>query len=255
MKDKIKEAFNQIQAEETLKNNTKVFLAGQLQKHTKPIKRQLHMYAAACACLLLLLIGGCWLYFTPTSGISIDINPSIELSVNRFGRIISVDGMNADGHALSDALHIKFKSYTDAVNQILENEKITELLADNEILEITVTGSDETQSAKILSEIEQCTAAQKNTYCYFASHEDTAAAHEAGLSFGKYRAYLELKQLDPDILPETIRGMTMREIRDLTEELCGDHNNNTGTSSGSNKGYGHHGSHNGQGNRKKQGEE
>ncbi len=253
MKDKIKEAFNQIQAEETLKKNTKVFLAGQMQKHTKPITRQLCMYATACACLLLLLIGGCWLYFTPTSGISIDINPSIELSVNRFGRIISVDGINADGHALSDTLNIKFKNYTDAINQVLENEKIAELLADDEILEITVMGSDETQSAKILSEIEQCTAEHKNTYCYFASREDTVAAHEAGLSFGKYRAFLELKKLDPDILPESIRGMTMREIRDLMEELCG--GNDDGTSSDSNKGYGHHGSHNGQGYRKKQGEE
>ncbi len=133
MKDKIKEAFNQIQAEEALKNNTKEFLAGQMQKHTKPIKRQFHMYAVACACLLLLLIGGCWLYFTPTSGISIDINPSIELSVNRFGKIISVDSMNADGYALSNTLDIKFKNYTDAINQILESGKIATLLADDEI--------------------------------------------------------------------------------------------------------------------------
>ncbi len=255
MKDKIKEAFNQIQAEEALKNNTKEFLAEQMQKHTKPIKRQFHMYAVACACLLLLLIGGCWLYFTPTSGISIDINPSIELSVNRFGKIISVDSMNADGYALSNTLDIKFKNYTDAINQILESEKIATLLADDEILTITVTGSDETQSVKILSEIEQCTAKHKNTYCYSASCEDTAAAHEAGLSFGKYRAFLELKKLDPDILPETIRDMTMREIRDLTEKLCGDHDSSTGTSSDSDMGNGHHGFHNGQGYRKKRGEE
>lgn len=253
MKDKIKEAFNQVQAENALKNRTKTFVAQKMQEHTKPAKRQFYMYAAASACMLLLLIGGCWLYFTPTSEISIDINPSIELSVNRFDRIISVNGMNADGHALSITLDIKFKNYTDAVSQVLESEKIADLLAGNEILTITVTGSDKTQSTKILSEIEQCTEKQKNTYCYSASCEDIAAAHEAGLSFGKYRAFLELQALDPNILPEAIQGMTMREIRDLTEELYADCEDKP--SSGSDMGYGHHGSHNGQENGKKRNKE
>ncbi len=252
MKDKIKEAFGQIQAEDPLKSKTKAFVAQKMQEHAKPIKRQFHIYAVACTCMLLLLVGGCWLYLTPTSEISIDINPSIELSVNRFDRIISVNGMNADGHALSDTLDIKFKRYTDAVDQVLNSEKITALLAGDEILTITVTGSDEVQSAKILSEMEHCAAKHKNTYCYSASCKDTAAAHDAGLSFGKYRAFLELQALDPDILPVTVQGMTMREIRDLMEKLCDDCEDEPQTDS-SGQGNGHHGTHKGQG--KKHGEE
>ena len=46
-------------------------------------------------------------------------------------------------------------------------------------------------------------------------------AHEAGLSFGKYRAYLELKELDPDITPDDIRDLSMREIQDLIDSLSG----------------------------------
>ena len=54
--------------------------------------------------LTVTLWGGTWLYFTPTMEISVDINPSIELGVNRFDRVISVDGYNEDGQALAQLL-------------------------------------------------------------------------------------------------------------------------------------------------------
>ena len=40
-----------------------------------------------------------------------------------------------------------------------------------------------------------------------------AAAQEAGLPYGKYRAFLELQALDPSLTPEDVAGMTMQEIR------------------------------------------
>ena len=44
-------------------------------------------------------------------------------------------------------------------------------------------------------------------------------AHEAGLSYGKYKAYLELQALDPTITVVEIQNMTMREIRDLLNAI------------------------------------
>ena len=41
--------------------------------------------------------------------------------------------------------------------------------------------------------------------------------HDAGVSFGKYRAYLILHDLDPSISLDDIRSMTMREIYDLID--------------------------------------
>lgn len=227
MKDKLKEVFSQIQAEEELKNRTEVFLAKKTQGYTR-VKTQKRMYyvcAAACVCLLLMLLGGCWMYFTPIAQISIDINPSIELSINRFDQVISVNGFNEDGRELSNALDVKFKNYTDAIEQILNDDIIAALLSNNEVMTIMVTGSDGIQSSRILSKVESCTAGQRNTYCYFAPSEDVTAAHEMGLSYGKYRAFLEVQLLDPDITPETVQGMTMREIRELIDSLSTDGEN------------------------------
>lgn len=228
MNDIFKELFTPIQAEEELKNRTKAFLAKKTQGYTG-IKTENHkypLYAAACVCLLFILFGGRWLYFTPTAKISIDINPSIEMSVNRFDQVISVNDFNEDGRELSGTLDIKYRNYMDAVQQILNNDTIAALLSDNEVMTITVIGPDGRQSAKILSGVEAYAAQHNNTYCYFASSEEAAAAHNMGMSCGKYRALLELQLLDPDITSEEVQRMTMREIRDLLDNLSTDGENN-----------------------------
>lgn len=253
MNGKIKEIFNQIQAEEKLKDHTRSFLVQKTEGFTKasPVNHPYRMLAAACACLLCLWIGGYRLYFTPTAEISIDINPSIEIGVNRFDRVVSVNGYNDGGWEWLHSLDIKFMNYTDAMDQVLGSEKIAALLSQNEVMTITVTGTDETQSSKILSKVESSTAEQKNTHCYFAPPEEVAAAHELGLSYGKYQAFLQIQMFDPSITPETIQKMTMREVRDLMDHLPQDHENETQLHDY--RGQGRHGFGNGYGNGRESG--
>ena len=243
MNSAFKELFGPVRAEEDLKDRTRTFLAERTQGYTKraAAKRRYPAYAAACACLALALLGGRWLYFTPTAAISIDINPSIELSVNRFDRVIAVTGFNEDGQEFSHELDVKYKNYTQAVEQILHHDSVTALLSAGEVMAITVAGPDGQQSAKLLSGVEACAAGQRNVDCYSARPEEAAAAHEAGLSCGKYRAFLELRRLDPDITPEAVQGMTMREIRDRIDLLSsggGRDSPPTGGRSGGHHGYG-----------------
>lgn len=233
MNDKLKETFDLIHADDALKNNTKAFLARKTKGFTRPKRKFYPRMVAAAACLLLFLLGGRWLYFTPTAVISIDINPSIELDVNRFNRVISVKNYNDDGQELSSSLHVRFADYTSAVRQILDSKRITRLLSENEVMTIVVTGPDEKQSLKILSDVESCTGKQSNTYCYCAHSNDVEKAHEMELSYGKYRAYLKLQKLDSDITADDIKDMTMREILDLINSLSPDsesnYNNENGT--------------------------
>lgn len=247
MNNAFKELFGPIRAEEDLKERTKAFLARETRSYAKaPAARRRYPVYAACVCLLFLLLGGRWLYFTPTAEISIDINPSIELSVNRFDRVIAVTAFNEDGQELSRELDVKYKDYAQAVEQVLHHDSVAALLSGGEVMSITVVGPDGHQSAKLLSGVEACAAGQNNIDCYSARPEEAAAAHEAGLSCGKYRAFLELQRLDPDITPEAVQGMTMREIRDLIDRLSAGSDDDVPSSVGG-WGNGHHGS-GGQGN-------
>lgn len=220
MHDRMKRAFGYVHAEQDLKDNTRRFLQEKARRRPRSALGTWVRLLPACACLLCLLFGGAWFYFTPAVAISIDINPSLELGVNRLEQVISVRGYNSDGQALADSLDIQYLNYTEAVRQILDSEVVQGLLADQEVLSIGVIGPDDEQTAQMLTELESCTEETENTYCYHATHEEVGHAHDLGLSYGKYQAYLDLQALDPSITLEEVQQMTMREIHEKLGQLC-----------------------------------
>lgn len=254
MHDALKEAFDQVRAEEALKERTRAFLWQKTRGYTRSAPPPGRRWIPAAVCLVLLTVtlwGGIWLYFTPTMEISVDINPSIELGVNRFDRVISVDGYNEDGQALAQLLDVKYQDFEDAIDRILENETVSTLLSGDGLLSITVVGEDDAQAARVLTRIESCTAGRENVCCYAAHAEDVETAHALGLSCGKYRMYQELLALDPDIRVDEVRGMTMRELQTLIDSLAAGEapaqqtrpafQGDTAAQAAGNGGSGHHG--------------
>lgn len=219
--ERIRDSFREIHAEEELKRETKAFLSERMRKPAVCRRESFRLLIPVMACLLFIAAAGSgWrLYFTPTAAISIDVNPSLELEINRFDRVLSVEGYNDDGKSLAESLHIRFMSYETAVRQILEMKEISVLLSQNEALTIAVSGSDRDQCGRILSDMEACTRGHGNAHCYHVDSAELEEAHEMGLSLGKYNAFLRLRELDPDITPEEVQNMTMREILDRIEAL------------------------------------
>lgn len=222
MRDKIAQAFDQVQAEEALKTSTREYIRRKTRGYTRTrqIPRYLRLVPVA-ACLVLAVLAGNWLYFTPTVEISIDINPSIELGVNRFDRVVTATGYNADGQALLDTLEVQNLDYNDAVEQIINSDTVAALLSGDGIVTIGVIGPDGEQTARVLSDMEACTSRSENMHCYHADGDTAEEAHEMGLSCGKYRAYQQLLQVDPAVTPEQVANMTMREIWDRIQALSG----------------------------------
>lgn len=219
-KSRIYTAFDQIHADEAIKNKTSNFLSEQIRIRSKSRTIMMRRFAAAAASFVLLLAGGG--YFTclmPVSAISVDINPSLQLELNRLDQVVSVTGFNEDGEQLADSLDIMFLGYQDALDTILEDEQIEQYLTGGDSVYITVSGNNQTHCQNLLTAIEDSTAETGNIYCTSATSEEAAAAREAGLTVGKYRAFLELQQLTPDISPEDISGWTMKQIRDQIEQL------------------------------------
>lgn len=241
MDNRIKEAFGRVHAQEDLKENTKAFIAKNLRGENSHDPAKVRFFAlAACAAVLIFLGVGTFVYFLPTASISIDINPSLELFVNRFDRVISLVGRNDDGIELSKSLSIRFMQYDDAVTAILESETVAALMSSNNNMEVYVTSDDGVQCQRMMEGIELCTSGHQNAHCYIANPAEAEAAREMGLSLGKYRAYLELLEVypDTDITADDLNNMTMREIRELINSARG----SAVTSSP------HNGEQNGQGN-------
>ena len=217
-KEKLKAAFDQVRAEEELKERTKEYLSEKVYARKKKRTSPLRNFAAAAACaLLVFLAGGSYLYFTPTAYISVDVNPSLELGINRFDRVVSVTGYNEDGKALADSLDLKYMDYSDALEALLADQDMDVYLSDNADVVLTVAGKSESQSSQILETVESCVSDHENVHCHSGDTEEIHHAHNAGLSFGKYQAYLTLKELDPSVTLEEIQDMTMSQIRELIQ--------------------------------------
>lgn len=234
-KEKLKAAFDQVRAEEELKERTKEYLSEKVYARKKKRTSPLRNFAAAAACaLLVFLAGGSYLYFTPTAYISVDVNPSLELGINRFDRIVSVTGYNEDGKALADSLDLKYMDYSDALEALLADQDMEVYLSDNADVVLTVAGKSENQSSQILETVESCASSHENVHCHSGDTEEIHHAHNAGLSFGKYQAYLTLKGLDPSVTLEEIQDMTMSQIRELIQEYSQE--DSQGSSQGNSQG-------------------
>lgn len=215
-KEKLKAALDHIHAEESLKTSTRKYLFEKVYFKERKHPSHLRKFAAAAVCSLAVFIGGgSWLFFTPTAFISVDVNPSLELGINRFDRIVSVTGYNEDGRALARDLHIKYMDYTDALETLMEDQNMEVYLADNADVVLTVAGDNAAKSSEILDNVESCMSEHQNVYCHSGDSEEIHHAHDAGLSFGKYQAWQILQDLNPDITLEEVQDMTMSEIRDL----------------------------------------
>ncbi len=242
MKDQLKAAFDQIQADDALCQRTAQIVMERARRPRFAATR--HPLLAAAALIILFAGGGWWLFFKPTAVISLDVNPSLELKINRFDQVIALDARNEDGRDVSEQLQVFLLSYTDALQQILDTEPIRDLLADEEILTITVIGPEGSQSTRLLKGVQSCTADQKNAFYYCAHHEEVSEAHQLGLSYGKYLAYLELVQLDPDVTIQQVQSMTMREIRDRIAQLSDPDSSDPLFSPGQGNGHRHGAHHN-----------
>ncbi len=218
MQDKIQKAFDQICAEDCLKDMTKkaVWEKAYQRQNKKGRTKRLYGYALAVSfALCCIIFMGKHLYFTPTAVISIDVNPSLELDVNRFNKVIHVEGYNEDGMELAESLDVLYKNYEYAISEVLEAQWMQVYLQADEMLSIAVVQTEERQGTEILNYVKGCTKEQKNTHCYCVNAEDVSAAHALGLSYGRYRWYSEIILYDSQITPEELNEMSMKEIREL----------------------------------------
>lgn len=206
----IQESMKNIRASEELKRNTLHYLDRQ-KKRAMPGK--VWRYAAVAACLFLFLTaGGFRLYAKPVSYISIDVNPSIELGINRFGRVVSADAYNTDGQDILEHVKLKNMSYSQAIDKLLQSEDYAVYLTEGSHLVFTVISERSDAIMQELNEEKRSGAYQVSTYSSDMTCREEAHQHE--MSFGKYRACQELAQYDETVTIEDCHGMTMGEICD-----------------------------------------
>lgn len=199
-------------------------------------KRRVRAFAGAiAACLALACVGvvGHRAYAEPTAFIDLDINPSIELTVNRFERIVDTQPINEDGEALLQSCpSLSGMAYDEALSTLLESDALKPYVSAGDLVAIDIAGDDTAQVEQLQAESKQQLAQLPcQTQCHRSDAEAHASAHHAGMGMGRYRAASELIALDDTYTLEECAHMSMRELHDActAAENAGAHDANTQT--------------------------
>lgn len=207
-------------------------------------RRLVPRVAAACLVLALLGVGGAYVALTPTAYVDIDVNPSIELGVNRFDGVVSARALNEDGERVLSEASVLWRGYGDAVEALGEELEEAGYLTDGSMVSVTVSCDDERQYASISSASHECLAGSAGEVrCDHASEEERHAAHDAGMGVGKWRVWRELVDSGVELSAEDASEMTMRELRDLCQKHdSADTGTDVASPGGASSSQGHHGS-------------
>lgn len=224
----------------------------------KVVRKRRRAWLAA-ACLLLALVGvmgfGVRDYLQPTAYVGIDMNPSIELAVNRYDVVVQVRGVNEDGQRVIDAVDVRFLPFDQALDKLTDSSAFASYVREDSLVEIAVTSDDEQQALQLCAQGDSCLSRTgHHGSCHVANSADRLAAVEAGMGVARYQAAQELLALDSDLTLEDCKSMSMRELRDRIaacegeEPSAGHHGQGAANGNGAARGTGNgNGPGNGQG--------
>ena len=137
-------------------------------------------FASAAACILAMFGISAYAYYTPYTYVSLDVNPSIEYSVNRFDRVLSVTGVNDDGTEIINNIdldNLENKSIEDAISLTVDEISDAGYLDSNVGGVAITTSSDDMDSAGELAETLETVV---NNSVEENNHEATVIAQAVG---------------------------------------------------------------------------
>lgn len=223
MDRRIFDAFDDIRAEEALKQTTARYLQAEIKKRTQKAVRRLSARRVAIAVasfVLLSSIALSALYFTPKAYIDIDVNPSLFVTVNRFGRVIDASAFNDDGESILQEVKVQNKSYDETVQLLLQTMIAYGYMEQEDIVSVTLQTDDDQSEKTMLNDLESAVFTtldnhhiDASTEIYAVSDDVLATAHGHNLSPARYLAITELQELGEEVSYAGCAEHSLSELR------------------------------------------
>lgn len=218
-----KSAMDQVKADNELKQKTRTALLSDKKpaRGWNPMMRRVVVAACAAVFVCGTTIGAYAYYKTPASYLSLDINPSVELGVNHFGKVVSAEAYNEDGETILDGQSVMGSTVKDAVSTLVKSADEKGFIADDGSTVVSVTA--ETDDSGTAAELEE-TAAQGADEAV-KSEGDTATiqkdnvalerraeAQKLGITPGKLNLIQKLQALDPNATVDQYKDAKVKDI-------------------------------------------
>lgn len=171
---------------------------------------------AACLALVACLIGGAVDFLRPVTYVGIDVNPSVELTLNRFDIVVGTHALNDDGQRALDKASCMWRAFDDAARDL--DAAMHAIADESAVVEVSIDCDNENRYAALAAQSNNCFGCNGEAHCARTNAEERQAAHDSGMGVAKYRVYQELQEVGVDISAEECASMSMRELRDLLAE-------------------------------------
>ena len=186
--------------------------------------------ASAAAAAVLLFGGGGAAYALPYTHVTLDMNPSVEYTLNVFDRVLAAEGLDEDGEALLEGLELRNLTIDEAAEVLveeLEEDGYFQDETEDEIL-IAVESQGEERKLQVATRLQeklelktQNMGLEMAIMAVTMNQEERQEALGMGLSMGQY--YAIRQAVGPDKDPAEIpwnqyKDMNMKELQDLAKE-------------------------------------
>jgi hypothetical protein len=237
------EYMDKVKAEKELKTKTEAFVRTVLSntegqeriadsglefKKGKSTRNRFLAAVSAVAACLILALGGNAYYHTPIHYLCLDINPSVELGINAFDRVVSAQAYNEDGRELLGDHPYSNLSVETAVSSLVLDAVQQGFVAGDGSTVIAVTAeSNKSQAAVKLqnsgeSGAESALNAGGISAIVYSDSTDLQLrkqAQDLGISPGKLRLISILQTLDPSVSIAAYKNAKTTDIMTKAAEL------------------------------------
>lgn len=261
MKDRIQIAFGDIRADNALLEKTVAYLQEERVRRDKKRNRirPLRLVGALAAMLGLVvgLLGYRVFYSEAVAYVSIDVNPSLELMLNRMDKVIAAAAYNSDGKALLQQVNVNDQQCEKAVSILLAEMEKQGYISNDALVTMTVQTTDGEKEQRLCNALLQSVGGQigdaqakTEIEVLHVTQEVRENAQGCHMSAGKYLAIQQLMEVDETATLEAYSDSTIQGIRQKTQ-ACREEDENDDLFSGSEhhyNGQNHDGSHGHNGN-------
>ena len=181
-----------------------------------------HLWIPAMALLLCLLLSvSVFVYATPAAYVTLDINPGVELILNRFEIVIGSEAFNLEGQGILNGINIRHRKLESVIENILNTaafEGYIDETMETPVL-MSVFSSDDSYGEKIAKKLAEMNSGLEAKHgiqgimTAASNMQRHDLANELGISPGKLLLIQKLEaEEDIDLSYEELKDMSVKDI-------------------------------------------
>ena len=183
---------------------------------------------AVAACFMLLATGGAG-YATavsPYSHVTLDVNPSIEYTLNRFDQVVSIECMNDEGQEIVDNISddiSKFASFEDVFKLTVDELYRLGYLTGDEHDYMVLSVCCDKNSSKA-ADLENSLSAITSDYTLTSevievTEKDRAEASDLNTTAGKLALILDVVSKEDKLTEKDVRDFVDKSVKQIAETI------------------------------------